>query len=58
MPHESMRRVLEARANGRVARGDMVLPDAFMTATDGFEPPVFTPDPADPGLPFHIDFEF
>lgn len=58
MPHESMRRVLETRACGRVARGDMALPDAFMTATDGFAPPVFTPDPADPSLPFHIDFEF
>ncbi len=58
MPHESMRRVLETRASGRVARGDMVLPDAFTTAADGFAPPVFTPDPADPSLPFHIDFEF
>ena len=59
MPHESMRRVLETKTAGRIARGDTALPAAFTADPAGFPPPVFTVvDPANPAMPFHVDFEF
>ncbi len=59
MPHESMRRVLDTRTSGRIARGDAALPAAFAGDPAGFPVPVFTvADPANPAMPFHIDFEF